>query len=414
MASTKPYIGYNSLFWDHRDFLRASSEDASHEVELLANYQPGTYWTPSASDWLAGDVYLYVYPVAGQLLDQNWYFRDWDAGLTAAPTGWTLDEGTVAATADPVVGVYSAGLTRAGTDALLTQSFVASDYIGRQFAAGVWVRSSEVDQARIAITDGTTTWSSAYHTGGGDYEWLSVATAGVVGNLTIRLEVNDTDGTAYFDGVLLNVGATAAQTPHATAADYLAIHEHNLSTAGVTISVEHSDDQASWTSAGSLAPTTDKTQWLGWTSATKKFWRVKFAATGTYSQRPRVAVLSLGAKLTLPQYCGTQSDHLHRKIQTDMARNAYGAPLGRSVRMEGKRFVIRQQWITRTSVTSTLEEFRAHAYGEGLPFFVAPDYGSYPAEVYFAWVPDDAEWSPVVVPGQLIRELALRMEAMPE
>jgi hypothetical protein len=412
VASTRPYIGTHSIFWDYREYLDASSSASGAEVELLADYQPGTFWAPAQSAWTAGDVCVYAYPADNQLLPLNWFFRDWSAGAAAAPDGWTLVEGAVAQSGDAKVGAASCGVTRSGVDAVVSQGSIPAT-VGLQYSAGAWVKADDVDQARIVLTDGSTSWASAYHTGDSEWEWLDVSSVAVAStSLTLRLEVNDTDGTAIFDGALVVMGSSADETPHAVACDYLALAAHNLGTAGVTVDVEHSTDQTTWTSAVDEEIDTDEAVWVDFTSVKKAYWRVKLSRTGTYSCLPRIGVLSLGKRLTLPQFCGSQAEHLHVAPTFDLSATAYGSPLGRAARMNRKRFTIRQQYISRTDLAGDLESLRLHGFGEGLPFFVAPDFGSYPEEVYFCWVPDGAEWNPILVVGGLVRELSIRIEAL--
>lgn len=67
----------------------------------------------------------------------------------------------------------------------------------RTLAWSMRVRSSTANAVRLKVTDGTNTWTSAFHTGGGTFETLTVATAAIAsGASTVNLDVSFEAGTA--------------------------------------------------------------------------------------------------------------------------------------------------------------------------------------------------------------------------
>ncbi|MFA6576080.1 MAG: hypothetical protein WCS84_11715 [Nocardioides sp.] len=422
MAATKPRIGYQSIIWDNRNWITASSEDTDHAAELVANLQPGNWWSPAWAA-LTAAVYLYVYPVLGQLLGLNWYFRDWDAGTAAAPTGWTLSgtNATVAREAGAAnikIGAYSAALTRVGTDCCLYQAALDAEALrGLQCAGGAWIKASVASRAYVSIYDGSTRWTSSAHTGGGAFEWISVASAAIASGATsVLLEVwcKTGDTTIYIAGALLAAGSTATQTPHAVSCDYVAIHGHNLKTAGMTCAVEWSTDNfGTSTAAVSWAPTVDTTQWQSFTAVSKAFWRVKLVATGTYYQQPRIACLALGTALELPCWPVSGFDPYNRAPQVDEGFSTAGGFLGRSVKRDELRNTLRLECLTRAQFIA-LDAFRLHAYSNARPWWLSWNFGDYPAEAYYVRTPKGSRWSGPLDVGLLVRVVSLPYEGVAE
>jgi hypothetical protein len=147
-------------------------------------------------------------------------FLLWPDGDAAAPDTWTLAgagatiarAGTGLGDTNRKIGDFCAKITRAGTDVTLTKTlltgsaFTRADYLKQQYACGgAWVKCSTPNVARVAIFDGVGTTTSAYHTGGGAFEFLPVtrqiniaATA-----LAIIPQVNNSNVAAYFSGATL-------------------------------------------------------------------------------------------------------------------------------------------------------------------------------------------------------------------
>jgi hypothetical protein len=98
------------------------------------------------------------------------------AGATVAQTGTGLGDTTRKA------GDFAAKITSAAVMATFQQTFAASgahftkwDFLkGQTISAGAWVKCSTASKARIGIYDGIGTTYSSFHTGGGNFEWLTV------------------------------------------------------------------------------------------------------------------------------------------------------------------------------------------------------------------------------------------------
>jgi len=176
----------------------------------LNDFQHPADWTPST-----------VYAVDDKVsvpLAYNGSFELWTSGTSVAPDGWFfLGTGcTVSRNAtSPKVGTYSAALTSAaGAVAYLNTGQLPgySLYVGKRVSFGCWVSCSVANKARIYIYDGTVTTTSAYHSGGGAWEWLSVSYLMPATASQLRFGCRVEIGTilAWFDGAVAVVGPAVA------------------------------------------------------------------------------------------------------------------------------------------------------------------------------------------------------------
>jgi len=147
---------------------------------------------------------------SAQLLD-NGDLENWTAGVAVAPDSWLLANGSVARSATHKIGTYSAALTRSGVDTALTEEFHADKGIaywqGRTVTLSIWVQASDAN-VTIKIQDSVGRTDSSAHSGGGDWELLTVsrtidssATSAKAGG-----QILSTNQTAYFDAAMLVEG----------------------------------------------------------------------------------------------------------------------------------------------------------------------------------------------------------------
>jgi hypothetical protein len=135
-------------------------------------------------------------PVLGRInLTPNAEFLMWSAGDVAAPDLWTILGGAAVqrcgiglADTKQKVGDYCVRVTASGagvggiqfSPSLGVSSRVLEILRGQPFSFGMWVWSATANAVRIYVIDGLTpTAFSSYHTGGGTWEWLSVAHPGI-------------------------------------------------------------------------------------------------------------------------------------------------------------------------------------------------------------------------------------------
>jgi len=81
-------------------------------------------------------------------------------------------------------------------------------YKGLQVTLGCWLHATVANRARMYITDGAGTSVSAYHSGGGAWELITLtrAISAVATFLIVGLQVYNGATTAYFDGAILAEG----------------------------------------------------------------------------------------------------------------------------------------------------------------------------------------------------------------
>lgn len=152
-----------------------------------------------------------------QNLLRNGDFESWSAGTSSAPDGWTLygAGASVARSTAHKRGSYSACLTRSGADCSTYYQALGNaggqDYIrSRTFTFGAWVYATVANRARLKATDGAGTYNSAYHTGGGAWEWLTLTvTADAAATaLSCQFVVVTGDTSANIDGAILVEGGS--------------------------------------------------------------------------------------------------------------------------------------------------------------------------------------------------------------
>lgn len=154
-----------------------------------------------------------------QNLIQNGDFEIWTAGTTVAPDNWTLAGAGASIARDGTNykhGLYSAAVTAAlNTTTELYTDFATGNsidyYKSRIISAGVWVKASATSRAHVQIQDGQINVFSAFHTGSGNWEFLT-ATDTFPSNANLaRIDLVIDSGTSItvnFDGVIIVEGAT--------------------------------------------------------------------------------------------------------------------------------------------------------------------------------------------------------------
>jgi len=145
----------------------------------------------------------------------------WNAGTTAAPSNYTLAgtgativrTGTGEADTTRQVGKYAAKVTFGSATATLCQDVWSTTTFdtglrGRTFSAGLWAKTSTASQVRAQIDDGVGTTNTAYHSGGGAFEWLTATrtldTSATKLTMCFRVE---SAGAAYASAYTLVIGA---------------------------------------------------------------------------------------------------------------------------------------------------------------------------------------------------------------
>jgi hypothetical protein len=153
----------------------------------------------------------------------NGDLADWTNGGALAPDNFTLTgAGATIARTGPAMGDtftfgtggggFAAKITRAGNDWKLTQDVIAAaDFAkfvnvkGQKVSVAVKGKTAVVSLLRIVVDDGATQTASAYHTGGGAEEHLSVThtISNSATKVSVYVEGTGSNGDAYVGGFMV-------------------------------------------------------------------------------------------------------------------------------------------------------------------------------------------------------------------
>jgi hypothetical protein len=179
--------------------------------------------------------------------------RVWGAGTAAVPTGWTAYGAGASYAKNTTAADYQWGnagcdITRAGTDCGKSQTISSipgfgpvKAWQGKKVTYGRWVKCAAAGRARIAIDDGVGVSYSAYHTGGGALEFLSVTRTldAAATKVEIKDQVDTGNTTATFSGGVFGRGQIVADfvPPGWRGRKAIVVlgHASNDSGAGVTV-----------------------------------------------------------------------------------------------------------------------------------------------------------------------------------
>lgn len=133
-------------------------------------------------------------------------FEDWEAGDSAAPTGWTKTSTPTVAKESTIkkFGSYALKMVGGGSGQSVYRALPSgTDYQGRTISLGCWVYTSGAG-VTLTISDGVGSANSSAHTGGGGWEFLSVTRKIDVAATKVQADLNIPNGvTAYYDGCVL-------------------------------------------------------------------------------------------------------------------------------------------------------------------------------------------------------------------
>ena len=206
---------------------RGSKASLDARLDVSIN-EDGTLKSSSLTSYVT--LVQFLGGLGGVNLVPNDDFLLWPDGDSSAPDGDTLSGagatiarcGTGLADTTRKVGDFCAKITRAAADAKLTRqllsgaSFTRGNYIiGLYACGGMWVKCSTPNVARVAIYDGAGYTYSAYHTGGGTFEFLPVARQinALATELSLIECVDNAATNAHFSGRTLMLLDASASLP---------------------------------------------------------------------------------------------------------------------------------------------------------------------------------------------------------
>ncbi len=169
------------------------------------------YWIGDQG-WIVGptDITKVTF-LQNPVMSRNRYMEKWNEVYGATNPDWWTVTGAGATAARSATasrrGAYTAALTRAGTNATLSQDVgllwggtSQLSLQGKSVVGVLVVQSSLANQIRVQIDDGVTVSSSGYHTGGGTLEELSVkkTLAATATKCVVQASI-EVDGATYID-----------------------------------------------------------------------------------------------------------------------------------------------------------------------------------------------------------------------
>lgn len=168
-------------------------------------------------------------------------------------------------------------------------------------------------------------------------------------------------------------------------ADYMAISGHNLHEVGGSVRPQYSTDGgSSWSyAAAAVAPTTDKTIFVEFTSVNAADWRIEVITTTGQSL---IGVASIGEMMELQTgfKSGFEPPTLARDHKYYTSVSEGGVFIGRSLRQITYSTSINLSMLTPEWVRTTWTDFLDHAQTK--PFFFSWDTENHSDEAVFAWV----------------------------
>lgn len=173
--------------------------------------------------------------------------------------------------------------------------------------------------------------------------------------------------------------------------NYFAIAKHNLGSSGATLTFQYSTDGSTWIEV--TAPQVLNTDYVvmhEFDPVFASFFRLLITPG---SEPPSIAVLYIGETLVLQRriYVGHTPMPFGRKTTVSNGRSESGEFLGRVLRREFLESSADLKNITPQWYRQYMEPFIKSARTQ--PFFFAWRPQSYPGEVCYAWLSDDARMS---------------------
>lgn len=173
----------------------------------------------------------------------------WGAGAAAVPTSWTLTGAAATIAKNTTAAQLKAAaagvaLTRVGNDCRVGQTISnisgwkdLTTWQGKTLTFGRWAYATVAGRARISIFDGTTRTYSAYHSGGGTPEFLTVTAqlGAAATEVTVDCFVDTGNATAVFSAGAMIAGSGLAPVVASPNEWRGAVHNLLLSTGVATI-----------------------------------------------------------------------------------------------------------------------------------------------------------------------------------
>lgn len=153
---------------------------------------------------------------------------------------------------------------------------------------------------------------------------------------------------------------------------------------GATIAVQSSPDNTTWTTRGSIGPTTDRINMALFVEVTERYWRLSIA-----NGLPNIAVVYIGKALAMQRkiYQGHTPLTLSRTTELSNNMSDTGQYIGRSIIRKGAQTSCNWSHLTADWYRANFDPFvKAARTG---PFFIGWRPEQYPNELGYVWTDND-------------------------
>ena len=197
----------------------------------------------------------------------------------------------------------------------------------------------------------------------------------------------------------------------AEAADCCAIAAHTIGSSGATVIVEFLNG-VTWTSLGSVTPTTDDPILIIFNRTTDTDFRIRI----TGSTVPSVGVVFLGERLTFSTGVSIPYTPIWQSQTVELLQSVSlgGQFLGNRVNRRGGNGSITLNILERSFIEgAAFQAFKTH-YDNGKSFFFASDPASYEEDISYVWRAPNAEMRPTFANSGLFYQVNMGLEAYVE
>ena len=178
--------------------------------------------------------------------------------------------------------------------------------------------------------------------------------------------------------------------------DYFGIASHTIGSDGAALTLQYSNDGATWTDITNASFTTDTPIIIYFTAVTARYWRLYITGSA-----PRIGVWYVGKALTMqrPIYGGHSPVTMSRKTVVRSNRSEGGQFLGRYIVRSGVATKFSYKNLDAGWIRSHFDKFILSA--RQYPYFIAWRPIDFPREVAYGWTTRDISPSNMGI-GQLM------------
>jgi hypothetical protein len=169
----------------------------------------------------------------------------------------------------------------------------------------------------------------------------------------------------------------------AATVDYVGIAAHNLGSSRITVEVQSSTNNSTWTTVDSHSPTSDAPIMFLFAPVSARYWRI------TVTGEAVIGAVYIGKVLEMQRaaYAGINPIDLSRRTVIRPNRSEGGQWLGRSVIREGSFTSVGFRHLTNAWYRANFDQFVEEA--RSYPFFFAWRPEGYPDSVGYVWTQGD-------------------------